>query len=72
MFVYDLDWKCSQHGENAMKSQKKKEGLFGEALFLTTSHFEVLVIDNKSIILCSPPFVNPGSTSGSCSFSSAK
>ena len=62
MFVYGWDWKCSQNdGENAMKSKKKKS-LFGEALFLTTSHFEVLVIDNKSIILCPPPFVNPGST----------
>ena len=54
MFVYDLDWKY-----------EKKKGLFGEALFLTTSHFEVMVIDNKSIILCPPPFVNPGSTTES-------
>ena len=35
--------------------KKKKKGLFGEALFLTISHVEVFVIDNKSIILC-PPF----------------
>ena len=25
MFVYDLDWKCLQNGENAMKSKKKKK-----------------------------------------------
>ena len=29
-----LDWKCFE---------KKKKGLFGEALFLTTSHLVVLV-----------------------------
>ena len=53
---------CLENGKNV----KKKKGLFGEALFLTTSHFEVLVIDNKSIIYDPPPppFVNPGSTTG--------
>ena len=40
---------------------QKKKGLFGEALFLTTSHFEVLVIDNNPLFYA-PPFVNPGST----------
>ena len=48
MFVYDLD-ACKMG-----KMPEKKKGLVGGALFLTTSHFEVLVIDNKSIILCPP------------------
>ena len=48
-------WTGGNAEKNAMKSKKKKKkGHFGEALFLTTSHFEVLVIDNKSIILCPP------------------
>ena len=25
MFVYDLDWKCSQNWKNARKSKKKKK-----------------------------------------------
>ena len=50
-FVYDLDWK------------KKKKGLFGAALILTTSHFEVLVIEQIHYFMPPPPpFVNPGST----------
>ena len=39
-FVYDLDWKCYKN----TKSKKKRKGLFGEALFLTTSHLVVLLI----------------------------
>ena len=42
-----LDWKCSENRKNDTKSPPKKEekkGLFGEALFLTTSHLVVLVI----------------------------
>ena len=42
-----------------MKSKKIKKGHFEEALFLTTSHVEVWVIDN---LFYDPPFVNPGST----------
>ena len=38
-----------------MAKKKKKKGVFGEALFLTTSHSEVLVIDNKSLFYA-PPF----------------
>ena len=37
---------CLENGKNNMKSKKK--GLFGEALFLTTSHLVVLV----SIQMC--------------------
>ena len=43
-FVYDLDWKCYKNGKNDTKSKKKKKGLFGEALFLTTSDLVVLLI----------------------------
>ena len=35
--------KCYKNGKNDMKSKKKKS-LFGEALFLTTSHVVVLLI----------------------------
>ena len=47
---------------------RKRNGLIGEALFLTTSHLVVLVIykcgrkENKHSLFYAPPFVNPGST----------
>ena len=54
-FVYDLglemliknggkNYTKSKKKKNYTKSKKKKKGLFGEALFLTTTHLVVLLI----------------------------
>ena len=39
-----LDWKCSENGKKDTKFPPPSKGLFGEALFLTTTHLVVLVI----------------------------
>ena len=64
--------KCRIWTGNALKMGKmtRNQGLFGEALFFTTSHLVVLVIYKCVVVKTSilyfmpPPFVNRGSTTG--------